>query len=26
MSAERQRVIYLHGFNSSPASHKARLF
>lgn len=26
MSAELQRVIYLHGFNSSPASHKARLF
>lgn len=26
MSAERKRVIYLHGFNSSPASHKARLF
>jgi predicted esterase YcpF (UPF0227 family) len=22
----RQRVIYLHGFNSSPDSHKARLF
>lgn len=26
MSANRQRVIYLHGFNSSPDSHKARLF
>jgi len=26
MSAERQRVIYMHGFNSSPASQKARLF
>jgi predicted esterase YcpF (UPF0227 family) len=26
ISAARQRVIYLHGFNSSPDSHKARLF
>lgn len=26
MSAERQRVVYLHGFNSSPDSQKARLF
>src|SRR5688500_571180 len=26
MSADRQRVIYVHGFNSSPDSHKARLF